>query len=137
MRSNYKNPITEDVDEIREELVQRRPTSLLFFPQLANSVPACFWFDCQLLLGLLLQFVCCWNRWSFHQGTMIDADILLFTVFPWSRNKLIWLRLHTCASGVIVQCSLWSEHKSLGRTLSLPESLLGRIVLLRVRHRCL
>ena len=40
------------------------PLLLLLFHRWPCSDPACFWFDCQLLLGL--QLVCCWNRWSLH-----------------------------------------------------------------------
>ena len=45
--------------------------ALAAFPQVPY-VPACLWFDCQLLSGI--QLVHCWNSRSLHRGTRIQQD---------------------------------------------------------------
>ena len=114
---------------------------LLLFHRWPYSVPAFLWFDCQLLLGF--QLVCCWNCWSDRctHGIVVSHPVV-FRV-PWSRNKMIQLRLRSCVLlASLSSAHHWSEHKCLGRALSFLSRdfvhfvLLVQNLLLRARHRC-
>ena len=117
-----------------------------FFHKWPYSVPACFWFYCQLRLGN--ELVCYWNRRSLLRSTKITAHTekksrCVYPVvinFPQSHNKmtLLLLLLHICVLlASLSNAHHWSEREGLDRALFFwsPEFVfLVQIILLR--HQC-
>ena len=106
-----------------------RPLLLRLFHRWPYSVPACLWFDCQLLFGtstcVLLESLVTSLRHSDRcthlvlWSNCLYIYILLFSVFRGHETKMIRLRLHTCVLlASLSSAHHWSEHKGLGRALS-------------------